>query len=213
MKITFTGPQGTGKTTLIERLQKDKEIANRFVFRTNITREALGPSGKFNQSGDDDTQAAIMAQHVRNLIGNEDVIIERCALDGFVWTSYLYKLGKVTHSTLNLAEKIFHSLIDQYNIIFYTPAEFPLIGDNIRSGNVEYQKEIEDIFEDYIKTYRIPVMRLAGSVAKRIETVKQVIDIYDKEMNKENKFFNKLDNMLLKELFKINRENNSEYKQ
>ena len=49
--------------------------------------------------------------------------------------------------------------------------EFPLTGDEFRSGKVQYQKDIADIFEEVINKYGIKVTKLTGTVGDLLAVI------------------------------------------
>ena len=66
MKISFTGAQSTGKTTLLNAM-KSMSIFRDFVFRDEITRSIQKQGLKINEQGDDATQNKIIDSHLLNL--------------------------------------------------------------------------------------------------------------------------------------------------
>tara|TARA_R100000008_G_C3568005_1_gene160291 strand:- start:625 stop:1152 length:528 start_codon:yes stop_codon:yes gene_type:complete len=174
MKIAFTGAQSTGKTTLLNELKKDRDIILQYDFRDEITRRMQKKGLAINESGNDITQLLIMNSHIKNsLIDN--VIMDRCALDGLVYTDWMYDKKKVSHWVREYAEHVFNLLIDKYDHIFYLVPEFSLEDDGIRSTNLQFRDDIVDLFDHYIKEYKIPVTKLTGSVEQRLNKVMETI--------------------------------------
>ena len=117
MKIAFTGAQSTGKTTLLKELKRDNNLALQYDFRDEITRRMQKKGLSINEGGSDITQLLIMNSHIKNsLIDN--VIMDRCALDGLVYTDWMYDNKKESHWVREYAENVFNLLIDRYDHIF-----------------------------------------------------------------------------------------------
>ena len=174
MKIAFTGAQSTGKTTLLKELKRDPELFLKYDFRDEITRRMQKQGLLINEGGTDMTQLLIMNSHIKNsLIDN--VIMDRCALDGVVYTDWMGRNGKVQQWVLEYADNVFKMLIHRYDYIFYLAPEFSIEDDGIRSIDINFQNEIVDIFEKYINAYKIPVIRLTGTVEQRLIKVKETI--------------------------------------
>ena len=174
MKIAFTGAQSTGKTTLLNRLKHDPMFNLDFDFRDEITRRMQKKGLSINEGGSDITQLLIMNSHIKNsLIDN--VIMDRCALDGLVYTDWMYDNKKVSHWVREYAENVFNLLIDRYDHIFYLVPEFSLEDDGIRSTNLKFRDDIVDLFDHYIKEYKIPVTKLTGTVEQRLNKIKETI--------------------------------------
>ncbi len=96
MKIAFTGAQSTGKTTLLNRMKHDPMFNLEFDFRDEITRRMQRKGLSINEGGNDITQLLIMNSHIKNsLIDN--VIMDRCALDGLVYTDWMSRKVKYSN--------------------------------------------------------------------------------------------------------------------
>lgn len=189
MRLTISGAQSTGKTSVITELFQDSSINNRFDLRDqttrNIVRDKLG-FGKLpiNEQGTDLTQLLICSQHLINYAGGalRDTIYDRCALDGLVYTTYLYDKKQVTKETLRIAESIFDNT--KYDIMFYIPPEFPIISDGERSTSQQFRDEICELFDEYIESYNVKIGLLTGSIQDRTKQVIETIKSYDSYQNR-----------------------------
>lgn len=178
MIVSFTGAQSTGKTTLLNELRKWKELEG-YVFIDEITRNVSKLGMNINEKGDDATQTAIMNAHIENLKKGNNLVLDRCSLDGVVYTHYLYLHGKVSKDTFDYARQVFFETCLKYDKIFYLKPEFNIVEDGVRSNSVQFRDEIASIFEGYIADFNLRkynVVELTGSVEERLEAVK-------KEMN------------------------------
>ena len=174
MKIAFTGAQSTGKTTLLKELKRDPELSLKYDFRDEITRRMQKKGLSINEGGNDITQLLIMNSHIKNsLIDN--VIMDRCALDGLVYTDWMSRKGKVQQWVLQYADNVFKMLIDRYDHIFYLVPEFDIEDDGVRSTDIDFRNEIVELFEKYIKAIDIPVIKLTGTVEQRLNKIKETI--------------------------------------
>ena len=173
MLISFTGAQSTGKTTLLNAL-KDNILLSRFNFVDEITRNIQKEGFKINEDGNDDTQAIIMRTHLRNTEFKR-AILDRCALDGLVYTYYLFKKKKVSANAVANAEEIFKKCISKYDIIFYTKPEFKIVKDGVRSNSKKFRRDIDKLFKKTIKSFNLNVVVLKGSVKERLNTIYKVL--------------------------------------
>ena len=175
MKLAFTGAQSTGKTTLLKELKRDPDFSLKFDFRDEITRRMQKKGLSINESGNDITQLLIMNSHIKNsLIDN--VIMDRCALDGLVYTDWMYRKGKIQQWVIEYADNVFKMLIDRYDYIFYLVPEFDIEDDGVRSTDIDFRNEIVILFEQYIKAWNIPVIKLTGTVEQRLNKIKETIN-------------------------------------
>ena len=183
MIISFTGAQSTGKTTLLNELKKWKEFKD-YVFIDEITRNVSKLGMNINEKGDDATQTAIMNAHIENLKKGDNLILDRCSLDGVVYTHYLYSHGRVSRDTFDYARQIFTETCLKYDKIFYLKPEFDIVNDGVRSSSVQFRDEIADIFERYITEFNLGkwnVVELSGSVEDRLKAIKKVMSTSMKE--------------------------------
>ena len=177
MIVSFSGPQSSGKTTLLNYLQeKNCHIA----FVPEVTRLVKRKYHlPINEDGTNVTQLMIVTEHLRNVYKFADytnAILDRCALDGLVYTQWLYNEGKVDKCVLDTANTIYDQIISKYDLIFYTsPDDVVLTDDGERSVNAKFRSDIIEIFNSYIGN--LPnVVTLRGTVEERLKTIKKEIE-------------------------------------
>ena len=184
MIVSFSGAQSTGKTTLLNKIRGLNPFDINYVDEVTrrIKRDFNLP---INESGGDLTQTMIMSDHIANVYRKyalTDVILDRCALDGIVYTQWLYNKGKVSDEVLQWAKKIYTTLIGEYDAIFVTsPADVPLVDDGERSVDIEFREEIIDIFDMYIDDMKIysegeNLFIVKGTVEERMKYIKKVLE-------------------------------------
>ena len=168
MRIAFTGAQSTGKTTLLEAIKQNEEFRYKYEFIDEITRRMVKKGLKINEAGGNTTQLLIMNEHIKNLL-YEDVIMDRCMLDGLVYTDWLHWEGKVKTWVYEYAKNVFDHYINRYDLIFYLKPEFDIVDDGVRSVDIKFRNEIVERFERYVKHVQVPVIILSGTVEQRLE--------------------------------------------
>ena len=180
MRVSFTGAQSTGKTTLLNNC---KEIYKDYKFVDEVTRYVRRTYDvKINEIGGTETQLYILAEHIKNHLKlDENLMLDRCILDGYVYTKYQVNQGKVSEQVLHAFNGVFSVLIDKLDYIFYTdPSDVKLVDDGERSVDYKFRDDIIDIFEDLI-TYKMSpknrekVIRLKGSVEKRMQIIEKYL--------------------------------------
>lgn len=183
MIVSFTGAQSTGKTTLLNRLVASNPDV---TFVEEVTRRIKRLYDvPINEDGGDLTQYLIMADHVQNLLSKDrsDItVLDRCAVDGVVYTRWLQLEGMVSDEVYRACCKIYDSIIDKYDVIFYTdPADVELVDDGERSVDVKFRNDIIRLFEG--KLARLDnVVVLSGTVEERLETVKKTVEGLGKDI-------------------------------
>lgn len=184
MLISFSGAQSTGKTTLLNHLQNLNEHIKFVPEVTRLVRRDYNLP--INEDGNDVTQLMIIGEHLRNAykISNESSILDRCSLDGLVYTYWLCSKRKVSMSVYSFAESIFNKTINKYDVIFYTsPEDVNLIDDGERSANSDFRDDIIKLFESYILEFNINIVRLSGTVEERLQTIKKTLNKKGLEIN------------------------------
>lgn len=173
MLISFSGAQSTGKSTLLRFWQ---ESVPEWSYVPEVTRLVKREYNlPINEEGNDLTQTMIMSEHLRYAYTKRDnhVVLDRCSLDGLVYTHWLCDKKKVSMGTYSHARYVFDNTIDKYDLIIYTsPEDVPVVDDGERSINIKFREEIIDLFEKYFEIIpKQKVLRVAGSVQQRVEQI------------------------------------------
>ena len=181
MRVSFTGAQSTGKTTL---LNKCKEKYKDYKFVDEVTRYVRRTYDvKINEIGGTETQLYILAEHIKNhLRSDENLILDRCILDGYVYTKYQVVNGKVSGQVLHAFNGVYSILMDKLDYIFYTdPSDVKLVDDGERSVDFKFREDIIAMFEDLITykmspTNREKIVRLSGTVEERMKIIGEYLN-------------------------------------
>lgn len=185
MLIGFTGAQCTGKTTLLNMCKT--KCTGGWNFVDEVTRKVKRErSVMINEDGDDLTQLFILKEHLTNhVVDNDDQnwILDRCILDGYVFTKWLHVQGSVERWVLDHAACLLSMLGERLDLIFYTePEDIIIEDDGERSVNKIFRDDIISIYEDVMAssmstpgrdTWRRKVVRLSGDVETRMKTIYQ----------------------------------------
>lgn len=186
MLIGFTGAQCTGKSTLLNLL-KDQLTEREWKFVPEVTRKVMRTGLSINEDGDNLTQLFILSEHLRNHVVSESEqwVLDRCILDGYVFTRWLWQQGSVEKWVLDHANNLLSMLGERLDHILYTePDDIPIENDGERSVNVDFRNDIINIYEEIMSstmmtpgrdTWRKKVVRLTGTVEERMETINKTI--------------------------------------
>ena len=166
MNIGISGAQCTGKTSLIDALHKSGYNVYTLVARTVMKQHPI------NKNGNDGTQRAIIDTHLRNLDNSTGVsFMDRCLVDGMVFTLYGARQGKVSAATLADIYKDFYQNINRYDYIVYLEPEFPIISDGVRDEDEDFRQELCQLYELVLSTVPVPIIRPKGTVHERAQTI------------------------------------------
>ena len=168
---SFTGAQSTGKSTLLDMCMNmlfgNSETnaysavdRDKWVFIPEVTRLIKRQYGvNINEQGTDDTQLLILNQHLINTIQFKQnlkeqrnfYMMDRCIMDGYVYSKYLHNHGRIEDNTMNIAESMYQRLLPSLDAIFYThPDDVDIHDDGERSIDPAFRNEIIDIYNDLL---------------------------------------------------------------
>ena len=179
MIITFTGAQSSGKSTLLSKMKED-DMFKDWSFEPEITRNLKDKYGlAINEAGDSFTQMVTINSHIDNYLRNKgkNCIFDRCALDAFVYTTYMCYKQQVDSNLGHYAEYVCGKLLPVYDIIFYTDPSIPLIDDGVRSIDVDFRNKVIELFDFYIDHFKpTNLVKLQGDVETRYKTIIETIN-------------------------------------
>jgi len=174
MKIAIAGAHSQGKTTLLNDLRNRPEFRT-FSFLGNITRGINDLGININEGGSDVSQSLVIAKHLEHLYRRGNAVLDRCILDGVVYTAVLHAQGKVSEEVFNFALKMFKDSIQKYDYIFYVYPELALQTDNVRTTDQEFFNIVVKMFNNYINSYNIPYTLLRGAPEERVNIVLKTV--------------------------------------
>lgn len=177
MLICLTGAHSTGKSTLICQLRWTYPFFKNYVISdSDITRDLKNKGLRINEEGNNNTQILIMAKHVANSL-KKNALLGRCALDGLVYTRYLFLHGRVDSWVHDFALNTCKMLLPKYDHVFYLVPEFEIVPDGIRSCIQDFQNDIALLFDQVIAELSINPVKIAGTlVDQRMSQVMEALN-------------------------------------
>ena len=175
MRIGITGAQSVGKTTLLNALRSEKFFKD-FIICDEVTRRVKSYGLPINEEGTDTTQKLIMNEHIFNVFMFNDMLTDRTALDGLVYSTYLYKQNQISISTMKYVRQVFDKVWPEYDHVFYIEPEFDIVDDGVRSTNLSFRNEIADLFETTIEKEKLTMHSVKGSVRNRVNSIIDLLE-------------------------------------
>lgn len=144
-KIVLIGTHGVGKTTLLNDFHAaHPEISVKNELIREIAKK--DPTIKVNEDGDIRSQSIFFDAYMKEMMSEEEFIIDRGALDVVTYTGKVCeRVGEFEEYQRQMKELV--DLHEKYNdqiTYVYIPPMIDLVGDEVRSDNAKYQKEIDD---------------------------------------------------------------------
>jgi len=184
MKVSFTGPQSSGKTTLMNQLLHMSEY-RKWSFVKEVTRKVKRAGNEINDHVSDlnKTQLLILSEHLNNHQIKGNHFLDRCILDGYIYTKYFFEEGKVDQHVYDHSVYLLNMLLPTLDLVLYPdPREVELEDDGIRSTNKYFRDRIIDLYTEYFvngsdgSDTRInqplpKIIVLQGSVSERMDTI------------------------------------------
>jgi predicted ATPase len=184
--FTFTGAQGTGKTTILNEVIKEYKDMETV---TNVVRSLHNDGVKINKKGNGKTQQLIYDTLKRKYIDylynssyedfNTGCICDRSLVDVVAYTKYLYERGKASKSSYEeqLKDLKEWAIYHRYGCLYiYIPIEFPVVEDGVRDVDEEYRAEIDKNIIWLLQECGFDYYILEGSVEERVEIMKNIIE-------------------------------------
>lgn len=179
MNILFCGAQGVGKSSVIEALVSKNPTWN--VIPETVRRPELS-NLLIDEKADYGTQSVIMEYQVKDIenVNRKSVnLFDRGVIDTFIFTLWIKEYSKVKdtldYKNFLILEERFRHFKNSYDYVFFIEPEFDLPDDGFRSTNVEFQKQVNELFKRVFRDYNIPYIKLSGSVEERVEAVTRVL--------------------------------------
>jgi len=156
MRVAIVGTSNTGKSTLVKAFLKKwpmyKTTAK--TYRDILTENNLEHSSKTTT----ETQILILDWMTATLEENKDekyVVYDRCPLDNLAYSLHAAEKDLISEEVLGITVDVVRRSLKNLDIIFwlkYDPA-IKIVNDGTRDTNLNYIREIDDIFAGLYEQY------------------------------------------------------------
>ena len=180
IKVILTGAQGTGKTSVMNKLPQElKDIGIREVIR-NMTKE--DHSIQINEHGNEWSQNRFFFEYLYLFAKYPEYISDRGLIDVCGYTKWLAELGKVSWETYEKQLLVLKDWCLRHPDVVYVyfPICFPVVDDGYRDTNEENRKAVDRCIREVIE--ELPnsgaMLRISnGSVEERVKEIEMLIKV------------------------------------
>lgn len=160
MRIAITGPQNSGKSTLIEEFLKEWPMYKRptKTYRDIIKEKDL----PLNKQGTKESQKEILnalVDEAQFAAASEDrfVVFDRCVVDNIAYSLWHYAKETPGFDAEFIIDSktIAAFALKHLDIVFYVPArkEIPIVSRENRDTDETFREEIDNILDSMIASY------------------------------------------------------------
>ena len=169
-RIAIVGSFSTGKTTLAEAVAEPLGLP----LLPEAAREVAALGFKLDKDATPEVETLIFLKHFYNEQIHADFVADRSIIDVMAYAGWVLdnrswsKEMALFEECKKLAQ---HNLRSQYSHVFYLPIEFPIVPDDLRPDDPEFQKEIDERIVGLLETYDVAYETLTGDIPTRIDAL------------------------------------------
>lgn len=168
-KVCFTGAQGTGKTTILRKMQ---ELGYPII--TEVVRKLKAEQGiSINKDGDNHSQNLVFKTYMDLFNTKPAFISDRGLTDVISYTKDGVEHGMVDGVVLFEQEELIRKFTaDHPDMIYiYFPIEFPVVADGVRSEDEEYRSSIDHHIHSRLEELGVDYLTVSGTPEERLEQI------------------------------------------
>lgn len=167
MRIAICGAHWVGKSTISKLISQEYWLP----ILHDIVVDAYKLWFTINEETPIETQIWLTWKQVEQEKNHPVFVADKCIFDYHIYAKALNMDNDVIEITRKIALKT-----HQYDHIFYIKPEFPIVDDWLRSTNIEFQNNIQDTYENFMKEHNIKYNCITGSVEERFDQIKKHIN-------------------------------------
>ncbi len=187
MRLAITGPQNTGKTTLLKDflLAFPQYFSPKETYRNVIRDNKL----KVNQEATEIGQKMIRDFLYQQIKSNKrrNVIFDRCLIDNFVYSLYQHEAGKIGKHFIDESRKLMFESFKHLDALIFVPVSISvhLKKEYLWDINKNFVDAINRLFIitilEVVKKSKIIICVVSGSRKTRIKQIKKFLKIKMKD--------------------------------
>lgn len=166
-RIVFVGSLSTGKTTLAELLARRLDLP----LLPEAAREIAALGFKLDKDATAETETLIFLKQYNNELAYSDFVSDRSLIDVMAYAGWVLdnQPRRLENALWDECERLAErQLRTNYSHVFYLPIEFPIVPDDLRPMDPEFQKDIDQRIVKLLETYDVRYQTITGSVEERL---------------------------------------------
>jgi nicotinamide riboside kinase len=172
VRISISGAQCTGKSTLIDALEKRLP---EYAIQRESVRYLVKKYGFEIEAANTDLQLALLNLQTRSLYEHKDILLDRSFVDSTAYMLYYHKRKQpeVPAGVYNYIMDAVKELAQNIDLFVFLKPEFELVDDGFRVLDNDQQQEITELMGELFDEFDIrhKVLEVSGSVEDRVDQI------------------------------------------
>lgn len=180
--IGFVGADGTGKTTLIQRLKRECTESVEVV--AGVARTVISFGYPLGKNASKESYIELSHRYQEKMFAclqqNRTFLAERTLLDPLAYAVVNNGLPRPQIGTefIEFLRAQWKMDSRNFDVYFYFPIEFPVKMDDIRVPDEKYRHEVSDVMLELLSSSGIEVIQISGSEDARAKLALGVLSRY-----------------------------------
>ncbi|HYP23183.1 MAG TPA: ATP-binding protein [Actinomycetota bacterium] len=169
-RIAIVGSFSTGKTTLAEILARRLELP----LLPEVARAIVDLGFQLDKHATVEAESLIFLRQYNNELATDSFVGDRSLVDVMAYAGWVLenqpwrKEMELWEECKKLAER---RLRTNYTHVYYLPIEFPIVLDDLRPDDPDFQKEIDDRILMLLRHHGVAFRTITGSVEERLDQI------------------------------------------
>lgn len=173
-RIVFVGSFSTGKTTLAELLARKLDVP----LLPEAAREIAAMGFKLDKDATAETETLIFLKQYNNELSYPNFVSDRSLIDVMAYAGWVLdnQPRRLENALWDECERLAErQLRTNYSHVFYLPIEFPIVPDDLRPMDPDFQRDIDQRIVKLLETHDVRHDTLAGSVDERMSQIESML--------------------------------------
>ena len=170
LRIAIVGSFSTGKTTLAEAVAGPLDLP----LLPEAAREVAALGFKLDKDATPEVETLIFLKHYYNEQIHPTFVADRSLVDVMAYAGWVLdnQSWRKEMALFEECKKIAqHNLRGQYSHVFYLPIEFPIVPDELRPNDPDFQREIDQRIVSLLESHDVAYETLTGDVPTRVKAL------------------------------------------